>query len=215
MNKVKLFFVNFFTRKRLIRWGIVLGFFILLFLFRAPILRGVGYWLINEDEIEKADAIVLLGGNPLERAPKVKAIFDKHFAHKIYCTGSYVSPQLKSLGLNITEAQNSRKYLIKLGVPDSCIIALNYATSTREEAILLKRIAKKHKFKKLIIVTSKFHTARVNKYFNKTFYDSKTKLIIQGSNPLNYSIDTWWNSEEGLLFVNNEYVKSFYYWWNY
>ncbi len=215
MLKIKLFLIKFFHRNRLIRWGIFFAVLILLFLFRAPVLRGIGFWLINEDKLEKADAIVLLGGNSFERAPMVKRIFNSKHASSIYCTGNYVSPQLKSLGFNITEAENSKRYLVKIGVPDSCVKAINAATSTLEEAHILKKIAAKNKFKKLIVVTSMFHTGRVNKYFNRVFKDSKTKLIVRGAYPLNYSINKWWHSEEGLLFVNNEYVKSFYYWWNY
>lgn len=215
MQKIKAFIVSFFHRRRLIRLSCILGIFILLFLFRAPILRGVGFWLINEDEIEKADAIILLGGNPLERAPLVRKIFNKNYSGIIYCTGSYISPQLKSMGINVTEAQNSKQYLVRLGIPDSSIITINKGKSTFDEAKILKQIALKHKYKKIIIVTSKFHTARVKKYFNRIFDDLEVKLIVRGARPLNYSINTWWLTEEGLLFVNNEYVKSFYYWWNY
>lgn len=215
MKNIKGWILAFFHRKRLIRWGIALTILILLFLFRNPILRGIGFWLINEDPIERADAVVMLGGNPLERAPVVKKIMDQNYASHVYCTGSYVSPQFKSLGIQISEAQNSKKYLVKLGIPDSCIHALSKGTSTIEEAKLLLRISKQNKFKKIILVSSRFHTARVKKYFNKIFAGSGTQLIVRGAKPLNYSINTWWHSEEGLLFVNNEYVKSFYYWWNY
>jgi uncharacterized SAM-binding protein YcdF (DUF218 family) len=215
MTKLKVFLVKFFHRKRLIRWGVCFSLLSILYLCRAPILCGIGFWLINEDKLEKAQAIVILGGNSFERAPMVKKIFKKNTGATIYCTGNYVSPQFKSLGLNITEAQNSERYLMKLGVPDSCIKVINYGTSTMEEAAILKRIATKNNYKKLIIVTSMFHTGRVHKYFNRIFSGSKTKLIVRGAYPLNYSINKWWHSEEGLLFVNNEYVKSFYYWWNY
>jgi uncharacterized SAM-binding protein YcdF (DUF218 family) len=215
MSKFKLYFKSFFHKRRLIRWLIYFILILILFLFRAPILRGIGFWLVNEDQLEKADAIVVLGGNAFERAPLAKKIYTSNYSKKIYCTGSYVSPQLKSLGLNVTEAQNTSAYLLKLGIPDSTIKVINDATSTLEEAHVLRKIATRHKFKKLIVVTSMFHTGRVSKYFKRIFDGSGTKLIIRGAYPLKYSINKWWYSEEGLLFVNNEYVKSFYYWWNY
>ncbi|HYG52872.1 MAG TPA: YdcF family protein [Flavobacteriales bacterium] len=215
MKRIKEFLKRFFHKWRLIRYGIYFFVFLTLYVCRVPILRGLGHWLIEEDKLEKADAIVLLGGNSLERGREVKRLFDKKYAAHIICTGSHVSPQLQSLGLRITEAQNSKKYLVKLGIPDSCIAAYNIGTSTMEEAGELKKLAKQKGYKKLILVSSKFHTARVHKYVNRVFEGSGVRLIIRGAMPLKYKIDTWWHSEDGLLFVNNEYVKSFYYWWKY
>jgi uncharacterized SAM-binding protein YcdF (DUF218 family) len=215
MKRIKEVLKKFFHKWRLIRYAIYFVVLLTLFLCRAPILRGLGNWLINEDKLEKADVIVLLGGNSFERAPEVKRIFEMNYAKEIVCTGSAVSHQLQSLGMNITEAQNSKKYLVKIGVPDSCIMAFNQGTSTIEEARELKKMFMKKGYKKVILVSSKFHTARVHKYFNKEFEGSGIKLIVRGAMPLNYKLETWWHSEEGLLFVNNEYVKSFYYWLNY
>ncbi|HLP11522.1 MAG TPA: YdcF family protein [Flavobacteriales bacterium] len=215
MKRVKEFFKRFFHKWRLIRYGIYFLIFLTLYLCRGPILRGLGNWLIEEDRLEKADAIVLLGGNSFERAPEVKKLFTRKYAGVIICTGSQVSSQLESLGIKITEAENSKKYLVKLGVPDSCITAFNEGTSTLEEAKELKKLAMQKGYKKMILVSSKFHTARVHKYFNRVFEGSGTQLIVRGAMPLKYKLETWWHTEEGLLFVNNEYVKSFYYWWNY
>lgn len=215
MKKIKEFFIRFFHRKRLIRWGIYVLLLVLLFLFRAPILRGVGNWLINEDDLEKADAIVMLGGNSYERSFLTHSLYQKKYANVVVTTGSNCSVDLQSYGITITEAEQSKYRLVKMGIDSNNVIALNKGTSTLEEAQAIKQLAQSKKWKKIILVSTKFHTARVNKYFNRILADSGIKLIVRGCDPLKYQINEWWKKEEGLIMVNNEYVKSFYYWWNY
>ena len=215
MSKFKLFLNRFFTRRRLIRLAIVFLLFLLLFFFRAPILRGLGYWLIDEDELKPADAIVMLGGNSLERCNKTKVIFQKKYAQYIVTTGKNYSSDLEAIGLKLTEAEQSKAALIKLGIDSNKIFAFKEGTGTIEEAYSVLKLAKKKKWKNIIVVSAKFHTARLKKYFNRVFANSEIEIIVQGANPLNYKIDAWWQSEEGLIMVNNEYLKSFYYWWKY
>lgn len=213
--KIKLALSRFFHRRRLIRYAVYAFILLMLFIFRAPILRGVGNWLIEEDELQQADVMVELGGNPYERSFKVAEIFKKGYAPRIITTGSNQSVALQALDIHITEAENAKRGLVQLGIPDTVIDTLNKGTSTLEEAEALLQYAKEKKYKKMILVTSMFHTGRVHKYFNRIFKGSGVELIVRGAKPLKYDISTWWHSEEGLLMVNNEYVKSFYYWWKY
>lgn len=215
MKKIKEFFIRFFHRKRLIRYAVYVTLLILLFLLRAPLLRGMGYWLIDEDELEKADAIVMLGGNSYERSFLTKELFQKHYANTVVTTGSNYSMDLLSYGIQVTEAEQSRVRLIKMGLDSNAVLALNKGTSTLEEAYAIRELASEKKWQKIILVSTKFHTARVSKYFNRIFDESGIQLIVRGCNPLKYKINEWWKKEEGLIMVNNEYVKSFYYWWNY
>lgn len=214
-TKTKAFLKRFFHRWRLIRYGIYFLILLLLFIFRAPILRGLGNWLIEEDTLQKADIIVQLGGNPFERAVKVEELFKKGYAPLIVTTGSNQSVALQALDIHLTEAENSKQGLIHRGVTDSLIYTLNQGTSTLEEAKALKKFALEKRYKKIILVTAKFHTARVHKYFNREFEGSGITIMVCGAKPLKYQTSTWWKSEEGLLMVFNEYVKSVYYWWNY
>jgi len=34
---------------------------------------------------------------------------------------------------------------------------------------------------------------------------------VQAAPSSEYDVNAWWNSEQGLLMVNNEYVKTLYY----
>lgn len=214
-GKILGFLKRFFHRWRLIRYGIYLFILLMLFIFRAPILRGIGNRLIHEDGLQKADVIVQLGGNPYERSFKTAELFRKGYAPLIVTTGSNESVPLQAMGIHLSEAENSKEGIKRQGVADSVIYALKEGTSTLEEAEALRKFATGRKLKKMIVVSASFHTARVHKYFNKIFKNSGIQLIVRGADPLNYKTSEWWKSEEGLLMVNNEYVKSFYYWWKY
>lgn len=202
---------RFFHRKRLIRYSIYLGILIILWLCRYPILRGIGNYLIIEDEIEKVDAIYVLGGASDERSKEATYLFKKGFAKKIICTGEHIDKSLLLVDTILTEAEITGAFLKKNGVSKNNILYIKKGTSTREEADLIFNDAKK--YKKIMILSSKFHLRRVRRVFTKAFENSSVKLIFRGAPSTEYNEQEWWKYEKGLLMVNNEYVKLFYYWW--
>lgn len=214
-QRIKSAIKNFFHRRRLIRYGIYLVLIFTIYLCRYPILRGIGNWLIEEDQIEKADAIVVLGGSSEERSIRAAELFNSNYAPLIITTGSNVSNTLKAVGLEYSEARITKTALKRHNIPDSLILVHDKGTSTLEEAISIRKLAKQKKFNKLILVSSAFHTARVHKYFNREFEGSGIRLIVVAAQPLDYKTNTWWKSEEGFLMVFSEYLKSIFYWWNY
>ena len=95
---------------------------------RVPILREIAWFLIVEDSLEPAAAIIVLNGGMPNReieaarlysagwAPVVVIVKGAHMAH---------SKQLQDLGLRIEEAWKvSREVLIREGVPLSAILIL-------------------------------------------------------------------------------------------
>jgi uncharacterized SAM-binding protein YcdF (DUF218 family) len=100
-------------------------------------------------------------------------------------------------------------------VPDSVIIEIREGTSTKEEAVLIENYCLQKQFKKIIIVTSKIHTYRVNDVFRKPLEKAGIQLIVHGAASSRYEEMKWWTSENGLIAINNEWIKAFYYWWKY
>lgn len=202
---------RFFHRKRLIRYSIYLGIVIILWFCRYPILRGIGNYLITEDEIEKVDAIYILGGASNERSKEAAYLYKKGYAKKLICTGQHIDKSLLLLDTALTEAEITGAFLKQKGIPKKNIFYLKKGTSTREEANLILYDSKK--YNKIIILSSKFHLRRVRRVFSQAFENSSTKLIFRGASSTEYDEQEWWKYEKGLLMVNNEYVKLLYYWW--
>ncbi len=206
--------------KRIRRWGITLlivGVVVLgLFLFRESILRGVGNFLIREDHPQKVETIFILSGQAEERIPYGAQLYlERDIAPRIIPTGAGINPTLVAFGKPLTDAEVGRLALLRAGVPEAAIEVLPRGTSTFEESEEILGYAIGRGYKKIMILTSRFHTRRVQSVFVDKFREAGIDLVVVGADPVHYTIDRWWEYEESLLFVNNEYVKGLYYWWKY
>ncbi len=197
------------------RWGVrfigVLVIAVLLYIFRVQLLQGAGHLLMNEDAPASTEVLVVLGGNSLERATEALNWYREDRAKLLVCTGGNVPSALEAVGQPLFEAELTRKYLLEQGVDSSRVIALTGSTSTLEESQEVRAWAERRQLAEVTVLSSRFHTGRVKRVFNKTFDGSMTKVYTAGAPALNYREDEWWKSEEGLIMVNNEYIKSLYY----
>lgn len=76
------------------------------------------------------------------------------------------------------EAAYIKKYLLNLGIPDSCIIIENDSKNTYENAIYTKRILDSlHYEGNTLLVTSSFHMRRSLAIFNKAGYKNITPYV--------------------------------------
>ena len=182
------------------------------YMFRVPLLRAAGNALIVQDELEAADAIVVLGGNPYDRATAGAQLFNEGWAPVMYCTGGSAAHNLDALDLDYTEAGVTRTRLLKLGVPGRKVIPLNEGTSTWEESELLLQLCKDEGYSTIIVLSDLFHTARIEWVFKERFQEEGIQVLIAGASSTRYNEQEWWENEYGLIMVNNEYIKKVYYW---
>lgn len=195
--------------------GSVLLILLLLWVFRFALLRSIGYFLIAEDPLAKASVMFVLGGNGYDRGLEAARLYRDGYAGSIICTSENIPSNIKILHMDQPESEMTRIRIIREGVPESAVTAVHTGTSTMEEVLFYRDYCRKHRIDRAIILSSKFHTRRVRYVINKLWENEKTKLIIRGAPSLKYLEDKWWESEQGLLMVNNEYVKLIYYWWRY
>jgi uncharacterized SAM-binding protein YcdF (DUF218 family) len=205
---------NFFKKAALIFGTFCLVIF-LLFILRRPIMRGFGNHLICEDDLRRAEAIFVLSGNPEDRAKEAAKLFKKGYARKIISTGQSIPSLFEVINVKMDEATLSRKALIKAKVDSTMLEELHIGTSTREESIAILRYCKQNGLKKIIVVSDKFHTNRINYAFRSIFEEGGIEVILRGAPSSVYDENFWWASESGLLMVNNEYVKLIYYYIHY
>lgn len=189
-----------------------LGF---IYVFRVPILQSFATYLICEDKLEKADAIVVLSGGGYDRGNEAAKIYREGFAPEIVCTGGNPALEFKVFNIDTLESDVTVANLRRLRIPDSAIVEIRQGTSTKEEAEVILNYAKEQQHKNIIIISSKLHTYRVNKVFRKKLKEAGIELIVHGCFNSRFDEMQWWQDENGLIAVNNEWIKTFYYWFKY
>jgi uncharacterized SAM-binding protein YcdF (DUF218 family) len=200
-------------RHRLRWWKIGIAAFIAVVLWSSKegILRGMGRVLMNEDELMHADLVYALGGAPLERGRELAELLARGIAPLGVTTGGNPSHSMEAYGLEVLEAELTRQAAQRAGAVPALLDTLARGTSTWEEAAHVLADAGRRGADTIVVVTTEFHTRRVGRVFRKRFKGSGIVVLVHGARSLDYDPERWWDTEEGLLMVNNEYVKLLYY----
>lgn len=192
--------------------SVTIALVLLLFFLRKPILRTTGNSLIKVNDPTKVHNIYVLSGNPYDRGRKALEIYNQGYGTEIVCTGENIASNINALGKHLTEGQLTEHYLKTLGFDTTALGSLPIGTSTKEEVDAIIAHLNQTNQNQCIVVTSLFHTRRVRKVFKKNKKQSGIEAIIIGAPSSTYDETAWWKSEQGLIAVNNEYLKLFYYW---
>jgi uncharacterized SAM-binding protein YcdF (DUF218 family) len=197
------------------RWAWGFAFCVLLlalcFVFRSPLLTGLARaWSVHEP-VAQADAILVLGGG-LENRPFAAAqLYRAGIAPQILYLNVQAGP-VEELGLALSEAEQTRRILLKQGVPETALTPIgNGVTSTYDEALALREWLGSNTAKRIIIPTDVFHTRRVRWVFHKHGGAADVKLHVVAIDPVRFNATNWWRREEGLIAFQNEVLKSIYY----
>lgn len=199
-----------FSRKRTWLVALILLFLSVL-LFRERLLHAAGAFLIKEDVAQHADVLYVLGGAPFDRGSHAAHLLASGLAPIAYTTGSNFSSILKAEGREVSEAELSRMAAIRAGASTQRILPFPFGTSTFEEAQGVLHHAQRLQVDTIVVLTTDFHTRRVGQVFRKRFAGSGIHVLVASAPSSDYDADRWWNSEQGLLMVNNEYVKTLFY----
>jgi len=198
---------------RLCRWFVIA----LLLVSAAVVLSSpvwfpaLGYLLVVDDPLEKADLIEVLGDGDPQRGVEGAKLFKEGWAPRMVTTGGLIPACAEGLGDKYTNADLTAKILSIHGVPPRDITVLHVATSTFEEAEALRKFMENSGYKSVIVVTSIYHTRRARMVFRKAFKGTNLKIIMRPAEGGKFRLDHWWTREDDMIFVNNEYVKMILY----
>jgi uncharacterized SAM-binding protein YcdF (DUF218 family) len=173
--------------------------------------------LIIQAPLEKADAIVLLGGsaNYKERAREAAKLLLEGRAQRILITNDNMRGPWSSIEQrNPYYYERCREELRTAGVPDTDIeVLIQPVTSTREEAELVRQYAEEHRLRSILVVTSPYHSRRALWIFSQVFREAGIQVGLISASPGAESPRPaiWWLSLRGWNLVPTEYVKMIYY----
>lgn len=189
----------------------VFVFSAVVYLLRAQLLPLPAQWLIQQDELAQADAMIVLSGGSYDRGNEAARIYKAGYAPIIICPGGNKAYEFEILGKDFKESDVAKMNLQRHNIPDSIIVVVPQGTSTAEEAAALKPILQERGYKQVILLTSLYHTRRARAVFEREFKNSNIRFIVRGAKSSRFDEYKWWQTEDGLIAMNNELIKTVYY----
>jgi len=164
-----------------------------LYLVRRPLLRSVGEGWLVEDPLEKSDAIVVLSIDNFyaDRATRAAEVYRQGLAPLVVASGVRLRPYA-----GIGELMEHD--LIERGVPKEKILRVPHdAENTREEAEVLAKVATEKNWKRVIIVTSNYHTRRTRYIFRRVF-PGKIAVSVAGARDGDFDPEHWYEKRKSI-----------------
>ena len=185
------------------------------YLGRFTIFEKMAEYLMVNDDITYVDYAFVLSGNALDRGQKAAELYHEGKFGKLICLGANQSNDLKTLGIDTLESELTQIQLLKGGVPSGDILLFPVGTSTAEEADFVLEFCMQKGIRKIAVVSSSFHTKRVEQVFKKPFQGEGIAVSVISAPSSIYDESRWWENEYGLIALNNEYLKQLYYFFKY
>ena len=187
-------------------WRALFGVLVVLLLAGVIVFRGIGYWLIVEDPLQSADAIVVLSGGLPYRAIEAARLFRAGYAPEVWITKPVgYARDLNPMGIQyFGEEFYSSEVLLHFGVPASAIHILETPIfDTEQELLVISKQANQTNQSRFIIVTSPAHTRRVRRLWS-VLVDAHMQAIVRSSPGDPYNPGRWWHTTQDALAVTRE-----------
>lgn len=171
-----------------------------------------GRFLQHEDPLVKADAIFVLAGSRLERPLEAVDLFKEGYAPVIVLSPGRPEPVerlVRARGIRFpSDAELVRDAMVQMGIPASAILATDgFVDNTAQEANLLRAMVQARGWRRVIVITSKYHTRRSGFAFRRGLEGTGAQAIVRASR---YDISDparWWRLRADFRFVTSEWQK--------
>lgn len=177
---------------RLLALVAICGFVGIFYLLWHPLLRAAARFWIVQDRIEPADIIIVIGDDDFtaDRAKQAAALFHAGWAPQILASGRMLRPYASIADYMARDLESD-------GVPPSAILRFSHrADDTRDEAEGLRVLAGQKGWRRILLVTSNYHTRRARYIFRKVL-PASIRLEIASAPDSDFDPATWWESRRG------------------
>jgi uncharacterized SAM-binding protein YcdF (DUF218 family) len=170
------------------------------------IFLGVGRWLVVEDPLDKAQAIVVLSGRMPMRAQEAARLYKAGYAPQVWLTRS-VEPGASLQEMHIAyigEDFFNSLVLMHEGVPSNAIHILEpVINNTADEIKAIAAELERQKDTTVIIVTTKAHTRRVHTLWGE-LSGGRGRAIVRAARNDTFAPGHWWRATDDALDVVRE-----------
>lgn len=169
-------------------------------LFHARILGALGSYLVHDEPPRHADVILVLAGDPYGgRILKGAELVRQGYAPKAIVSGPVV--------YSVHECELAIALAERAGYPAAYFVHFeHHALSTVEEAGDAAPLLRGMGVKRVLLVTSDFHTRRAGKIFRAAMPDITFDVV--GSSDAHFTPLGWWKDREGRKTFVIEWMKT-------
>lgn len=209
MNRIRSFLTHLspktlaglVVRTPVVRWavGVLLAFVLLAGVFYPLTLTWMARFLTLSQQPQAADLILILGGDFFgPRALMGAELGARGYAKKVLISGPPYSDQ--------PESELSIEFLVEKGYqPEMFLSFPNNTTSTIEEAIAVCPELNRLGAKKVLLVTSSYHSLRANLVFRLFCADVQFRSAPAPDGQ--FEVDNWWKTERFRRIFFSEWQK--------
>lgn len=171
------------------------------FVFSDPILRSLGAVLVNAGAPQKADIVVVIGGDfKGNRIVKGADLVRQGYAPKVLSSGSGDI-------YGHFECDLAIGYAVDRGYPPDTFTCLRYpALNTIDEARAVIARLRELGVHKYLLVTSDYHTGRASRIFRREASDLE-EHTVSAPDP-DWNGGQWWKNREGRKIWFYEMIKT-------
>ncbi len=188
-------------RRRRILWAALLLFCVAAGVAHPIWLGAVGNFLVRAGAPAPADAVLVLAGDGYGR----RILKGAELVRQGLAPRAFVSGPPGFYGVH--ECALAIPFAIKRGYPESIFVPLPHeGRSTREEARLVVPELRRRGVRRLLLVTSDYHTRRAGVAFHAAGSDLDIRVVAAPDEF--FAADRWWKTREGQKCVFFEFSKT-------
>ncbi len=166
-----------------------------------PAMRGLGTYLVVDDPLRQADAVVVLSGD----ANRTRLDAAAAVARRGVAKWVIVLTEAPRNSLYDTSAVRQDAGL--RGVDVDRVIVVGAAHSTADDARLAAEVISQHGWRSAIVVTSPYHTRRAQWIFHRVWDPRGLAFSVHASGSAGFDPESWWTNGRSAKAVVLEYLK--------
>ncbi len=184
---------------------------LVLLLGTAGFLR-LGLLFYQQDPLVAVDAVIPLAGSEMDRQLEAADLYKAGLTHFIVLTRGHREQAvdlLEEQGIHVPDpTEIARDAFVAFGIPrDAIIIPPIPHDNTAHEAQTLTRLARERGWRRILVVTSRFHTRRAGFAFRRAMQGTGIEISVRSTRYDSSDPAHWWRSRENIRWVLSEGPK--------
>jgi len=168
--------------------------------------RGLGPWLVVNEPLARSDVIFVADGGPPQRELEGAALFLEGWAPRVALSlpRDSVAADVRRLSGEPAPQERGALILRRREVPETAIVRLErIVENTRQELQADFDYARAQGFRRVIIVSSPYHTRRIRTIWRSRF-EAAIPAIVRATRYDPVDPARWWRSRRSLEEISHE-----------